>query len=58
MNSGLLISHDILDLGTRKSDLQRSRRPLDSDLSASLVLGTPGQFDVPNVQDVSGMKRL
>lgn len=51
MNSGLLISHDILDLGSRKSDSQRSRRPLGSDLAP--MLGTPGQFDVPNVHDVS-----
>ena len=43
-----LIGSDILDMGTRKARRQRG-----DPLSLSLTLGAPGQFDLPNVPDVS-----
>lgn len=54
------IGGDILDIGSRKAEMRARRQRggaglasgfgLPTDLSA---LGNPGQFDVPNVPDVS-----
>jgi len=46
-----LIGNDILDLGSRKAEMRaRRQRGLEE-----LALGAPGQFDVPNVPDVSSV---
>ena len=46
-----LIGNDILDIGSRKAEMRaRRQRGL---VSEELSLGIPGQFDVPNVSDVS-----
>lgn len=44
-----VINNDILDLGTRKSRRQRGDPMAPNALWA---LGSPGQFDLPNVADV------
>ena len=41
------IGNDILDIGSRKALSKRQR-------GMKAELGVPGQFDVPNVADVSG----
>jgi hypothetical protein len=49
-----LIGNDILDVGSRKADLQARRRQGEMGISNEMMLsGHPGQFDVPNVPDVS-----
>lgn len=46
-----MIGNDILDIGTRKARRQRG----DPMAPGMLTLGAPGQFDLPNVPNVSGM---
>jgi hypothetical protein len=46
-----VIGSDILDIGTRKGRRQRED-PFFVAAPAALTLGTPGQFDLPNVPDV------
>lgn len=43
-----MIGSDILDIGTRKARRQRG----DPMAPSTLMFGTPGQFDLPNVADV------
>ena len=43
-----MIGNDILDIGTRKARRQRG----DAMSPAMLTMGTPGQFELPNVPDV------
>lgn len=45
------IGNDILDIGSRKAAMARDMA--DSAASDPLGLGRPGQFEVPNVTDVS-----
>ena len=50
----LMIGHDILDIGSRKAQAKRQRGSLGDAMNpAPLELGMPGQFDIPNVDDVS-----
>jgi hypothetical protein len=54
--SSLVIGHDILDIGSHKFDANRTdQRAIGSGamIPTRLALGEPGQFDVPNVPDVS-----
>jgi hypothetical protein len=39
------VGNDILDIGSRKARRQRAGEP-------TMMMGTPGQFDVPNVSNV------
>jgi hypothetical protein len=45
------VGSDILDIGTRKARRQRGD-PMDPSVSSSMMMGLPGQFDVPNVSNV------
>ncbi|EED92024.1 proteasome subunit beta type 5 precursor [Thalassiosira pseudonana CCMP1335] len=59
--SSLTIGSDILDIGSskfdRSSDERRGRAVGSGAICPpSLMLGEPGQFEVPNVADVSGVK--
>ena len=48
------IGDDILDIGTQKYDRQNDQRAIGSGaMVPRLALGEPGQFEVPNVTDVS-----
>jgi len=53
-----MIGGDILDIGSRKAEM-RARRQRGGGLGVAglpldlAALGNPGQFDVPNVPDVS-----
>jgi hypothetical protein len=50
----LMIGHDILDIVSRKAQAKRQRGGFgDAMIPARLELGMPGQFDLPNVDDVS-----
>ena len=52
--SSLVIGDDILDIGTHKFELRHDQRAIGSGaMIPRLALGEPGQFDVPNVADVS-----
>jgi len=51
--STAMIGNDILDIGTRKARRQRGD-PMAPDM---MTLGAPGQFDLPNVANVSVCKR-
>jgi hypothetical protein len=53
MTFGPMIGNDILDIGSRSADVRARRQRGDVGLPSSVVLGRPGQFDVPNVPDVS-----
>lgn len=49
-----VIGNDILDVGSRKADLQARRRQGEMGVSNDMMLcGHPGQFDLPCVPDVS-----
>ncbi len=52
--TSLAIDNDILDIGSSKFDRGYGSRATGSGgiCPPSLVLGEPGQFDVPNVADV------
>jgi len=55
MFGSAVIGGDVLDIGSRKAEMgtRRQRGVGASSLGpAPLVLGAPGQFDVPNVEDV------
>jgi len=59
-SSGPVIGSDILDIGSRKAQARRQRSAGliggDDDglmTTAPVTLGMPGQFDLPNVEDVS-----
>jgi hypothetical protein len=55
--SSIVIGNDILDIGTHKFDCQRDQRAIGSGaMIPRLALGEPGQFEVPNVADVSRNK--
>lgn len=41
--------NDILDVGSRK--MSQRQKHLGTELSPSMMLGRPGQFDLPNVED-------
>lgn len=53
--SSLAIGHDILDIGSSKFDRRNDERAIGSGamMPPSLTLGEPGQFEIPNVADVS-----
>ena len=52
--TSLTIGDDILDIGTQKYDRQNDQRAIGSGaMVPRLALGEPGQFEVPNVTDVS-----
>jgi hypothetical protein len=48
MTDFLPVGNDILDIGSRKARRQRA----DLMAPASLMMGAPGQFDLPNVANV------
>jgi hypothetical protein len=50
-----MIGHDILDIGSRNADMRARRQRGGVGLPGAemTTLGNPGQFDVPNVPDVS-----
>lgn len=52
--TSLVVENDILDIGSSKFDRGNGSRATGSGgiCPPSLVLGEPGQFDVPNVADV------
>jgi hypothetical protein len=52
-----MIGHDILDIGSRNADMRARRQRGDVGLEGAVMntLGLPGQFDVPNVADVSSI---
>lgn len=54
MLSSGVIGCDILDIGSSKAEMRAKRqRGISAAMGPSpLVFGTPGQFDVPNVEDV------
>ena len=57
--SSIVIGNDILDIGTHKFDCQRDQRAIGSGaMIPRLALGEPGQFEVPNVADVSSNNRI
>ena len=49
INMAAMIGNDILDIGSRKNRRQRE----DPFGAPSFAFGAPGQFDLPNVADVS-----
>ena len=53
--SSLAIGNDILDIGSAKFDRRNDERAIGSGamMPPSLTLGDPGQFEIPNVADVS-----
>jgi len=53
--SSLAIGNDILDIGSSKFDRRNDERAIGSGamMPPSLTLGDPGQFEIPNVADVS-----
>jgi hypothetical protein len=53
-----MIGNDILDIGSRKAEMRarRQRGGLGLDPAEMTTLGNPGQFDVPNVPDVSAIR--
>ena len=52
--SSFTIGDDILDIGSAKFDRRSDQRAIGSGaMIPSLALGEPGQFEVPNVADVS-----
>ena len=52
--STVAIGNDILDIGTAKHARRADQRAVGSGaMIPSLALGEPGQFEVPNVADVS-----
>lgn len=50
-----MIGGDILDIGSRKAQAKRQRGLIGDALMspAPVTLGMPGQFDLPNVPNVS-----
>lgn len=56
------IGHDILDIGSRKGQARRQRGAgiIGDDMSPAPInmTGMPGQFDLPNVDDVSSVLLL
>lgn len=49
-----IIGGDILDIGSSKAQAKRHRGSIGDAMSpAPLTLGMPGQFDLPNVENVS-----
>jgi hypothetical protein len=55
-----VIGSDILDIGTRKADTRARRQDGALGLPPDMMIGcgAPGQFDLPNVPDVSDTKAL
>lgn len=51
-SSGSVIGSDILDIGCKKAEMRSRRQRGAGAAPAPLVFGAPGQFDVPNVDDV------
>ena len=53
--TSLAIGNDILDIGSAKFDRRSDERAIGSGamMPPSLTLGEPGQFEIPNVADVS-----
>ncbi|KAK1749000.1 proteasome subunit beta type-5 [Skeletonema marinoi] len=53
--SSLAIGNDILDIGSSKFDRRNDERAIGSGamMPPSLTLGDPGQFEIPNVADVT-----
>ncbi len=49
MATTAMIGNDILDIGTRKARRQRG----DPLAPGMMTMGAPGQFDLPNVPNVS-----
>jgi hypothetical protein len=47
-----IVGNDILDIGSRKAEGAKRARGLDMPPMEALM-GNPGQFEVPNVSDVS-----
>ena len=45
------IGNDVLDIGSRKA--RRAQRGMAALSPEMMAMGTPGQFDLPNVADVS-----
>jgi hypothetical protein len=51
-----VIGGDVLDIGSKKAEMGTRRQRAVALGPAPLVVGAPGQFDVPNVEDVSANK--
>jgi hypothetical protein len=51
-----VIGGDVLDIGSKKAEMGTRRQRAVALGPAPLILGAPGQFDVPNVEDVSANK--
>jgi len=53
--SSSAVGNDILDIGSSKFDRRNDQRAIGSGamMPPSLTLGDPGQFEIPNVADVS-----
>ena len=49
----LVISNDILDIGSRKTARRQQGEHGLATTQQLMLTGAPGQFDVPNVADVS-----
>lgn len=48
-----MIGSDILDIGSKKADMRSQRGRRHPDVPLMHIAGEPGQFDLPNVPDVS-----
>jgi hypothetical protein len=53
--SSSAVGNDILDIGSSKFDRRNDQRAIGSGamMPPSLTVGDPGQFEIPNVADVS-----
>ena len=49
--AGAMIGNDILDIGSRRA--RRQHDDAAAGASSALMMGAPGQFDIPNVSNVS-----
>lgn len=51
------VGNDILDLGSRKAEMRGRQRQRSAMEPSALMLGIPGQFDLPVVPNVSVVLR-
>ena len=54
-NTAAMIGNDILDIGSRRA--RRQHDDAAAGASNALMVGAPGQFDIPNVSNVSSISR-
>lgn len=48
-----LVGNDILDIGSRKVEAKAKRSRSGMPMMETLISGIPGEFDLPNVPNVS-----